>query len=182
MQTETYIIIGGMLAGWTLTAFYFLKALKRAHINGISEGLVERNELHTQRVQVLNRDLSHLSRVRESELKQHTATLTKTKAQLTRLREQALTIKATPFTASDYRTLTEIAQVLQLAHDTWKAIPGCATTQAKAASLIKHAQDLACRTFNTVTAATALNSEPLTQLIESNPEQWALSPNAGSRS
>jgi hypothetical protein len=31
MQNETYIILFGLLAGWALTSFYFLKAMKRVN-------------------------------------------------------------------------------------------------------------------------------------------------------
>ncbi|UQS91694.1 hypothetical protein M5C90_10675 [Pseudomonas chlororaphis subsp. piscium] len=67
----------------------------------------------------------------------------------------------------DHQTLMDIAQMLRVAHDTWKAIPNTVPMQLKAANLMMHAKVLACRVFGNVTSATALNGEPLdTQLIE----------------
>ncbi|MDZ3826344.1 hypothetical protein [Pseudomonas monsensis] len=76
-------------------------------------------------------------------------------------------LKATPFTATDYRDLTEITQFLALALQTWKALKGTEASQARAEQLIKVSRALAYRVFHAVETAGNLNAQPLdTQLIE----------------
>jgi hypothetical protein len=156
MQTQHLIIITvGLLIGLLLMGYFIRKAVLKAfarlevdHARAQAEG--------RQRIEALNQDIIRLNGIREAQ-----------GIELQAYHEKALFLRATPFTMTDHQTLMDIAQMLRLAHDTWHAMPGTETTQVKAIALLKHARALAYRTFSNVSAATALNGEPLdTQLIE----------------
>ena len=167
MQPESYIIPLGLLVGWAFTAFYFLKALQRAHLRGVSEAMAKRNDLHSQRISVLNRDLTHLNSLRESELEQHSSALKTTKAQLAAMNKQASIIKATPFTKRDHQDLVDSVETLRLALDTWKAFPGTELFRARAIEQQRRLTLIAARLKDTIDSAWILNRESIdTQLIE----------------
>lgn len=156
MQTQHLIIIAfGLIIGLLLTAYFIRIAILKAFSRMAHRHATAQKE-SSLRIDALNLDVARLNGIRESQ-----------RNDIQTYQSKALYLQATPFTITDHQTLMDIAHALRLAHDTWKAIPGTETTQIKAAALIKHAQALAHRTFSNVTAATALNGEPLdTQIIE----------------
>lgn len=156
MQTQHLIIIAaGLLAGLGILTCFIRKAVFKAFAR-LEAGHIRAQTEARQRIDALNQDIIRLNGIREAQ-----------ETELQAYQEKALFLKATPFTMTDHQTLMDIAHMLHLAHDTWRAIPGTETTQAKAATLIKHAQTLAHRTFSHVTAANTLIVDPLdTQLIE----------------
>lgn len=157
MQTQHLIIIiaAGLTIGLLLIAYFIRKAVLKAFANlEASHNLAQTEDRY--RIKALNQDIIRLNGIRETQ-----------GYELQAFQAKALYLQASPFTMADHQTLMDIAHSLRLAHDTWKAIPGTELIQVKAAALVKHAQALAYRTFSNVTAATALNGEPLdTQLIE----------------
>ena len=46
MQIETYIIVVGLLVGWTATAFFMIKAGKKAYARGFDQGVNLAREQH----------------------------------------------------------------------------------------------------------------------------------------
>jgi len=48
MQIETYVIIAGLLISWTATAFFLLKAGKKAYARGLYEGIHAARKQHAQ--------------------------------------------------------------------------------------------------------------------------------------
>jgi len=133
MQTETYIILFGLLAGWVATTFYFFQAMKRAYNRGVSVGLVERNDLHNQRLAALDRDVVHLNRLRETEQTRHDASLREAKRRYLELYEQTLTF-GTLLKPEDAQLLLGAASSLQLAQDTWRVFPGTEPVRIKASA------------------------------------------------
>ncbi|WP_311886707.1 MULTISPECIES: hypothetical protein [unclassified Pseudomonas] len=156
MHVQNTIIFIGMAFGLFLLGYYIRKLILRALDRSYEAGLKERNGLHSQRIAALNTDLTTITQLRNREAQQ-----------LADLRAQMLSIKATPFTAIDYRDLTEITQFLALALQTWKALKGTEASQARAEQLIKVSRAMAYRVFHAVETAGNLNAQPLdTQLIE----------------
>jgi hypothetical protein len=156
MQAQNTIIFIGMGFGLVLLGYYIRKIILRAMDRSYEAGLKERNGLHSQRIAALNTDLTAITQLRNREAQQ-----------LADLRAQMQSIKATPFTATDYRDLTEITQFLALALQTWKALTGTEASQARAEQLIKVSRAMAYRVFHAVETAGNLNAQPLdTQLIE----------------
>ncbi|QXZ11753.1 hypothetical protein KVQ82_16830 [Pseudomonas sp. AO-1] len=156
MHAQNTIIFIGMAFGLLLLGYYIRKLILRALDRSYDAGLKERNGLHSQRIAALNTDLTTIMQLRNREAEQ-----------LADLRAQMQSIKATPFTATDYRDLTEITQFLALALQTWKALKGTEASQARAEQLIKVSRALAYRVFHAVETAGNLNTQPLdTQLIE----------------
>lgn len=156
MHVQNTIIFIGMAFGLFLLGYYIRKLILRALDRSYEAGLKERNGLHSQRIAALNTDLTTVTQLRTREAQQ-----------LADLRAQMQSIKATPFTASDYRDLTEITQFLALALQTWKALKGTEASQARAEQLIKVSRAMAYRVFHAVETAGNLNAQPLdTQLIE----------------
>lgn len=156
MQTQHLIIIATCVAlGLALLGYYIRKAVLKTFAR--LEASHARAQTESRyRIDTLNHDIVRLNGIREAQ-----------DGELQAYQTKALYLKSNPFTMADHQTLMDIAHTLRLAHDTWKAIPGTDTTQAKAAVLIRQAQALAYRTLSNVTAATALNGEPLdTQIIE----------------
>ena len=156
MHAQNTIIFIGMAFGLFLLGYYIRKLILRALARSFNAGINERNGLHSQRIAVLNRDLTSITQLRNREAQQ-----------LADLRAEMQSIKATPFTATDYRDLTEITQFLALALQTWKALKGTEASQARAEQLIKVSRAMAYRVFHAVETAGNLNAKPLdTQLIE----------------
>ncbi|PTT31924.1 hypothetical protein [Pseudomonas sp. HMWF021] len=156
MHAQNTIIFIGMAFGLSLLGYYIRKLILRALDRSYDAGLKERNGLHSQRIAALNTDLTTITQLRNREAQQ-----------LADLRAQMQSIKATPFTATDYRDLTEITQFLALALQTWKALKGTEASQARTEQLIKASRALAYRVFHAVETAGNLNTQPLdTQLIE----------------
>lgn len=156
MHAQNTIIFIGMAFGLLLLGYYIRKLILRALDRSYDAGLNERNGLHSQRIAALNTDLTTITQLRNREAQQ-----------LADLRAQMQSIKATPFTAADYRDLTEITQFLALALQTWKALKGTEASQTRAEQLIKVSRALAYRVFHAVETAGNLNTQPLdTQLIE----------------
>ena len=156
MHAQNTIIFIGMAFGLFLLGYYIRKLILRALDRSYEAGLKERNGLHSQRIAAINTDLTTITQLRTREAQQ-----------LAELRAQMQSIKATPFTASDYRDLTEITQFLALALQTWKALKGTEASQARAEQLIKVSRAMAYRVFHAVETAGNLNAQPLdTQLIE----------------
>lgn len=156
MHAQNTIIFIGLAFGLTLLGYYSRKLIHRTMARSYSAGLAERNSLHSLRITALNHDLATLTQLRNREAQQ-----------LADLRKQMQGIKATPFTQSDYRDLMQVTQFLALALQTWKAMQGTESSQAKAEQLIKLSRAMAHRIFYTVEVATNLNAQPLdTQLIE----------------
>lgn len=46
MQIETYIIVAGLLVGWLATAFFMIKAGKKAYARGFDQGVNLAREQH----------------------------------------------------------------------------------------------------------------------------------------
>lgn len=156
MHAQNTIIFIGMAFGLFLLGYYIRKLILRALDRSYNAGLKERNGLHSQRIAALNTDLTTITQLRNREAQQ-----------LADLRAQMQSIKATPFTATDYRDLTEITQFLALALQTWKALKGTEASQARAEQLIKVSRTMSYRVFHAVETAGNLNAQPLdTQLIE----------------
>ncbi|RDL19993.1 hypothetical protein [Pseudomonas jessenii] len=156
MHAQNTIIFIGMAFGLFLLGYYIRKLILRALDRSYEAGLKERNGLHSQRIAALNSDLITSTQLRNREAQQ-----------LAELRAQLQSIKATPFTSTDYRDLTEITQFLALALQTWKALKGTEASQARAEQLIKVSRAMAYRVFHVVETASNLNAQPLdTQLIE----------------
>ncbi|MNI43789.1 hypothetical protein D3C73_981320 [compost metagenome] len=157
MQTQHLIIIATCATlGLLLMGLYIRKLILLAFDRHYAAGVRDHKMEHGRRIAALNADLATLTQLRTHEAQQ-----------LVALRKRMLDIKATPFTSSDYRDLMEITQFLALALQTWKALPGTESSQAKAKQLIKLSRAMAHRVFYTAEAATNLNGQPLdTQLIE----------------
>lgn len=156
MHAQNTIIFIGMAFGLFLLGYYIRKLILRALDRSYEAGLKERNGLHSQRIAALNSDLITSTQLRNREAQQ-----------LAELRAQLQSIKATPFTSTDYRDLTEITQFFALALQTWKALKGTEASQARAEQLIKVSRAMAYRVFHVVETASNLNAQPLdTQLIE----------------
>ncbi|MGB8922825.1 MAG: hypothetical protein WCC61_15110 [Pseudomonas sp.] len=156
MHAQNTIIFIGLAFGLVLLGYYIRKLILRAMARSYDAGLNERNGLHSRRVAAINTDLITITQLRDREAKQ-----------LAELRGQIRDIKATPFTATDYRDLTEITQFLALASQTWKALKGTEASQARAEQLIQVSRAMAYRVFQVVETASNLNAQPLdTQLID----------------
>ncbi|MBA4287527.1 MAG: hypothetical protein C0439_00880 [Pseudomonas sp.] len=156
MHAQNTIIFIGMAFGLFLLGYYIRKLILRALERSYDAGLKERNGLHSQRIAALNTDLTTITQLRNREAQQ-----------LADVRAQMQSIKATPFTATDYRDLTQITGFLTLALQTWQAMKGTDETQARAEHLITVSRALAYRIFHTIDSAYNLNGQPLdTQLIE----------------
>lgn len=156
MHAQNTIIFIGMALGLILLGYYTRKLIHQALARSYNAGLTARNGLHSQRIAALNSDIATITQLRNREAQQ-----------LADLRLQMHSIKATPFTSTDYRNLTEITQFLALALQTWKALKGTEASQARAEQLIKVARAMAYRVFHVVESAGSLNAQPLdTQLIE----------------
>lgn len=156
MHAQNSIIFIGMAFGLALLAYYIRKFILRAMARSYEAGLAERNGLHSLRITALNSDLETITQRRNRE-----------DQELTYLRRRFNGVKATSFTSTDYRNLTEITQFLGLALQTWKALKGTESTQMRAEQLIKISRALEHRVFHTVEMANSLNAQPLdTQLIE----------------
>lgn len=156
MHAQNTIIFIGMGFCLILLGYYIRKLILRALVRSYNAGLTERNGLHSQRIAALNSDIATITQLRNREAQQ-----------LAELRLQMRSIKATPFTSTDYRHLTEITQFLALALQTWKALKGTEASQARAEQLIKCARAMAYRVYHVVESAGSLNAQPLdTQLIE----------------
>lgn len=154
MHAQNTIIFIGMGFGLFLLGYYIRKLILRAMDRSYEAGLKERNGLHSQRIAALNTDLTTITQLRNREAQQ-----------LADLRAQIQSIKATPFTATDYRDLTEITQFLALALQTWKALKGTEASQARAEQLIKVSRAMAYRVFHAVETAGNLNAQPLDTLL-----------------
>lgn len=154
MHAQNTIIFIGMGFGLVLLGYYIRKLILRAMDRSYEAGLKERNGLHSQRIAALNTDLTTITQLRNREAQQ-----------LADLRAQIQSIKATPFTATDYRDLTEITQFLALALQTWKALKGTEASQARAEQLIKVSRAMAYRVFHAVETAGNLNAQPLDTLL-----------------
>lgn len=155
MQTQHLIIAACLALGLALLGYFIFKGVRKA-FDRMEASHTRAQTESRYRIDALNHDIARLNGIREEQ-----------DSQLQVYQAKALYLKATPFTVADHQTLMDIAHALRLAHNTWKAIPGTETTQAKATVLMKQAQALAYRMFSNVTAATALNGEPLdTQIIE----------------
>jgi hypothetical protein len=152
MQTETYIILGGLLAGWAVTSFFFLKAMKRAYKRGVSVGLVERNDLHSQRLAALDRDVAHLNRLRETEQAGHEDALRDAKRRYLELHQQTLTF-GTFLKSEDTQLLLDVAHSLQLAQETWTAFPGTEPVRKKANAQQSQIKQLVARALTTLELA-----------------------------
>jgi len=157
MQAQHLIIIATFTAiGLLMMAYYIRKLILQAFDRHYAAGIRDHKMEHGGRIAALNADIATLSQLRTREAQQ-----------LADLRKQMHNIKTTPFTPSDYRDLMEITQLLALALQTWKALHGTKTTQARAEQLIKLSRAMAYRVFHTVESAANLNAQPLdTQLIE----------------
>lgn len=157
MQAQDLIIIAsGIVTALLLMGYYIRKIILREFDRHYDAGVRDQKMEHVARITVLNEDIAALTKLRHREA-----------LQLADLRAQMQGIKATPFTSTDYRDLTEITQFLALALQTWKALKGTETSQARAEQLIKVTRALAYRVFHTVETASKLNGQPLdTQLIE----------------
>lgn len=156
MHAQNTIIFIALAFGLVLLGYYIRKLILQALVRSYDAGLKERNGLHSQRIAALNSDLITSTQLRNREVQQ-----------LAELRAQLQSIKATPFTSTDYRDLTEITQFLALALQTWKALKGTEASQARAEQLIKVSRAMAYRVFHVVETASNLNAQPLdTQLIE----------------
>lgn len=157
MQTQDLIIIAICSAlALLLTGYYVRNLLLQAFDRHYAAGILNQKMEHAGRFTALNADIATLTQLRNREAQQ-----------LADLRKQMHGVKATTFTTSDYRDLMEITQFLALALQTWKAMAGTETTQAKALQLIKLSRAMAYRVFHTVESAANLNAQPLdTRLIE----------------
>lgn len=157
MQTQHLIIIATCSITALLLMGYFIhKLILQAFDRHYAAGILNQKMEHAGRFAALNADIATLTQLRNREAQQ-----------LADLRKQMHGVKATPFTSSDYRDLMEITQFLALALQTWKAMAGTETTQAKATQLIKLSRAMAYRVFHTVESAANLNAQSLdTQLIE----------------
>jgi hypothetical protein len=110
MQIETTIIAMGLLAGWISTAFFLVKAAKKAHARGVANGFAAASELHTQEVQGLRQDLHRQIALRKAD----------------RARYQPAC------TLADHELLTNVGSTLRLAEETWQAFPGAESMVKKA--------------------------------------------------
>ncbi|MGO4364493.1 hypothetical protein [Pseudomonas sp. PAB10] len=151
---DLFIIASGTFTALLLMGYYIRKIILRALDRHYDAGVRDQKMEHGARIAVLNEDIAALTKLRYREAQQ-----------LADLRAQMQGIKATPFTSTDYRDLTEITQFLALALQTWKALPGTDSTQAKADHLIKLSRAIAQRIFYTVEAAKDLNAQPLDTLL-----------------
>ncbi len=147
MQTQHMIIFAGALVGALALAFFIRRAFLRA--------LARTTADYRDRNHALSNDLA-----RNAERCQAL------EAQVTEHQAQQQQLKAQPFTVDDQQTLIRMAQALELATKTFKALKA-EDAHAKAASLIPQARELAYRVFHTATAGAALNADSLdTRLIE----------------
>lgn len=153
---DLMIIVSGTFTALLLLGYYVRKIILKAFDRHYAAGVRDHQMEHGARILALNTDIATLTQLRTREAQQ-----------LADLRSQMQSIKATPFTATDYRDLTEITQFLALALQTWKALKGTEASQARAEQLIKVSRALAYRVFHVVETAGNLNALPLdTQLIE----------------
>lgn len=153
---DLIIIVSGTGTALLLLGYYVRKIILKAFDRHYAAGVRDHKMEHGARILALNTDIATLTQLRNREAQQ-----------LADLRAQMQSIKATPFTATDYRDLTEITQFLALALQTWKALKGTEASQARAEQLIKASRSLAYRVFHVVETAGNLNMQPLdTQLIE----------------
>ena len=157
MQTQNLIVIAFCLtSALLLTGYYIHKLLLRVFDRKYAAGIRDQKIEHAARIGALNADIATLVQLRTREAQQ-----------LADLRNQMRDVRATPFTASDYRDLMAITQHLALALQTWKALAGTDSTQARTGQLIKLSRAMAYRVFHTVESAANLNAQSLdTQLIE----------------
>lgn len=148
MQALHMIIIAGTLLGSLALAYAFInKAFLRA--------LARTTADYRDRNHALSNDLA-----RAAERCQALAD------QVAEHQAQQQQLKAQPFTVDDQQTLIRMAQALELATKTFKALKA-EDPQAEAAALVPQARALAYRVFHTATAGVALNADSLdTRLIE----------------
>lgn len=157
MQTQHIIIIAICTTiALLLMGYYVRKLIMQAFNRHYAAGIRAHKMEHGGHIAALNADVATLTQLRNREAQQ-----------LADLRKQMHDIKTTPFTSRDYRDLMEITQFLALALQTWKALHGTESTQARAEHLIKLSRAMAYRVFHMVETAANLNAQPLdTQLIE----------------
>ncbi|WP_339521768.1 hypothetical protein [Pseudomonas sp. EL_65y_Pfl2_R96] len=151
---DLIIIASGTFTALLLMGYYIRKIILRAFDRHYDAGARDQKMEHGARIAVLNEDIAALTKLRHREAQQ-----------LAKLRTQMQGIKATPFTSTDYRDLMQITQFLALALQTWKALPGTESTQAKADQLIKLSRTMAHRVFHTVETAADLNAQSLDTLL-----------------
>jgi len=153
---DLIIIVSGTFTALLLLGYYVRKIILKAFDRHYAAGVRDHKMEHGARILALNTDIATLTQLRNREAQQ-----------LADLRAQMQNIKATPFTATDYRDLTQITGFLTLALQTWQAMKGTEETQARAAHLINVSRTLAYRIFHNIDSAYNLNAQPLdTQLIE----------------
>lgn len=167
MQTQDLMIIAICSASVLLLMGYCVrKLLLQAFDRHYAAGILNHKMEQAGRIAALNSDIASLAQLRTNEAQQ-----------LADLRTQMQNVKVTPFTASDYRDLMEITRHLALALQTWKAMVGTDSTQARTEQLIKLSRAMAYRVFHTVESAANLNAQSLdTQLIEWLDKNGALYP------
>lgn len=147
MQAQHMIIFASALLGGVALALFIRRAFLRA--------LARTTADYRDRNHALSNDLA-----RTAERCQALA------AQVAEHQGQQQQLKAQPFTVEDQQTLIRMAQALELATKTFKALKA-EDAHAKAAALIPQARELAYRVFHTATAGAALNADSLdTRLIE----------------
>ncbi|MFK3790959.1 hypothetical protein ACI2KO_11960 [Pseudomonas piscis] len=147
MQAQYMIIFAGALLGVLALAYF----IRRAFLRTLARATAD----YRDRNHALSSDLA-----RTAERCQSLA------AQATEHQAQQQQLKAQPFTVDDQQTLIRMAQALELATKTFKALKA-EDAHAKAAALIPQARELAYRVFHTATAGAALNTDSLdTRLIE----------------
>ncbi|UMZ14030.1 hypothetical protein I9018_10115 [Pseudomonas sp. MPFS] len=147
MQAQHMIMLAGALLSGLALAYFIRRAFLRALASATAD--------YRDRNHALSNDLA-----RTVERCQLLA------AQAAEHQAQQQQLKAQPFTVDDQQTLIRMAQALELATKTFKALKA-EDAHAKAASLIPQARELAYRVFHTATASAALNADSLdTRLIE----------------
>ncbi|WP_085715672.1 hypothetical protein [Pseudomonas sp. B28(2017)] len=156
MQTQDLIIAICSASALLLTGYYVRKLLLQVFDRHYAAGILNQKMEHAGRFAALNADIATLTQLRKHEAQQ-----------LADLRNQLRNVKVTPFTSSDFNDLMDITRFLTLALQTWKALQGTESTQARAEQLIKLSRAMSYRVFHTVESAANLNAQSLdTQLIE----------------
>lgn len=160
MTTETYIALFGLLAGWTATTLYFLKAFKRAYNRGLAEGLRTRDDQNATHIRCLELDLNGLRHSRERDQDLHEAALLQSRQHYADMCKKMIHLRC-PFTHIDHRTLISAADTLRLAQETWQAFPGTDDVRNRAASQQNQLQKTAATVIQLIHRAEQMNERSL---------------------
>jgi len=145
MQTEHYVILVGVITGFTLLALFINKAMKRSLGNAYSAGKSAGIADSSARMNALNEDLASLALRRTNERKSFLETIELKNHIIQSLQKQMDNSSAGTLTKADLQVLIDTAETLGMAHKTWLPIKGTEPWRARAAAQLELLNGIAQR-------------------------------------